>query len=93
MNADAKKYVEGMLTAIVGCLSDTRLGMDMALSTIYYIFFGADLGVDETTDGYRDLNALWRDALDELAKASPGAADFIKDILDFDVFDDLIDGE
>ena len=93
MSADAKKYVEGVLTAVVGCLSDTRLGMDLALYTIYYIFYGADLGVDETTNGYKDLNSIWRDALAKLKKDSPAAGGLIEEILGLDIFEDLIDGE
>ncbi len=91
MSDETKKYVEGTLTVIVECLSDTRLGMDMALATIYYIFFGVDTGVGETTGGYNDLNELWKESLENLRKESPEAADIITGILDLDIFDDIID--
>lgn len=91
MTADAKKYVEGVLTAIVGCLSDTRLGMDLALYTIYNLFYSTDIGVGETTNGYNDLNAIWRDALAQLSKDSPEAGKLIEEILGLDIFEDLLD--
>ncbi len=95
MDADAEKYVRGLLESIINCLANTRLGMDQALATIYYIFFGLDKGVDGTVGGIKNLNAEWRALLEELGysddpdKASIG--NVIIDILDWVGFDDILD--
>ena len=93
MSAEAEKYVELLLNIIADCAVGTRLGMDSALATIYYIFYGADVGVGETTGGYNSLNDAWREALKELREESDIAADLIEEILGSDIFEDIIDPE
>lgn len=93
MSAEAEKYVELTLNIIADCAVETRLGMDTALATIYYIFYGADVGVGETTGGYDSLNDAWREALKELREESDIAADLIEEILGSDIFEDIIDPE
>ena len=93
MSAEAEKYVELVLNIIADCAVGTRLGMDTALATIYYIFYGADIGVGETTGGYNSLNDAWREALKELREESNIAADLIEEILGSDIFEDIIDPE
>lgn len=93
MSAEAEKYVELILNIIADCAVGTRLGMDSALATIYYIFYGADVGVGETTGGYNSLNDAWREALKELREESDIAADLIEEILGSDIFEDIIDPE
>ncbi len=93
MSAEAEKYIELILNIIADCAVGTRLGMDSALATIYYIFYGADIGVGETTGGYNSLNDAWREALKELREESNIAADLIEEILGSDIFEDIIDPE
>ncbi len=93
MSAEVEEFVRGLLTVITECLSDTKLGIDVSLSTLYYIFFGADTGVDGAVGGYNSLNAIWKDALADLRKESADAADMIEDILGWDIFEDIIDTE
>lgn len=44
MTADAEKYVAALLKLIADCSVETKLGMDTALATLYYLFYGADIG-------------------------------------------------
>ncbi len=66
MTADAEKYVRGVLDTIATCATETYLGMDKALATLYYLFYGADLGVGETAGGLKDINAQWQQILKDL---------------------------
>ena len=91
MSPDAEKYVRGVIGLYAEVAVDTRLGMDQALATTYYLFYGADTGVDGVTGGYKDINAAWRDALATLREDSGIAADLIDALLGLGVFDDLID--
>lgn len=63
MTADAEKYVRGILDTLAACSTETYLGMDKALATIYYLFYGADVAIGETTGGIKDLNAEWQQIL------------------------------
>ena len=90
MTGETKRFVESVLKTFAECLADTHLGMDLALATIYYIFFGADSGVDTGKTGYDDLNDAWLAALAELRKESDVAADLIEDILNLDIFKDVL---
>lgn len=90
MTGETKRFVESVLKTFAECLADTHLGMDLALATIYYIFFGADSGVDTGKTGYDDLNDAWLAALAELRKESDVAADLIEDILGLDIFEDVL---
>ena len=93
MTAEAEKYAKALLDLIAECATDTALGMDAALATIYYIFYGVDTGVGETTGGYKDLNAAWKDAIAELKKENSNAGALIEEILGWDIFDDVLDFE
>ena len=66
MSADAEKYVRGILDTIATVAVDTYLGMDQALATLYYLFYGADIGVDGAAGGLKDLNKEWQNILKEL---------------------------
>lgn len=63
MTADAEKYVRGVLDTIATCATETYLGMDKALATIYYLFYGADIAIGETAGGLKDVNAKWQEVL------------------------------
>ena len=91
MSPDAEKYVRGVIGLYAEVAVDTRLGMDQALATTYYLFYGADTGVEGVTGGYKDINAAWREALATLKEDSGIAADLIDALLGLDIFDDLID--
>lgn len=95
MTADAEKYVAGVLKVIADCSVETRLGMDSALATIYYLFYGADIGADHGASGIKDLNKTWTELLKDMRESSDEgeslAGDIIAGILDLDIFDDIID--
>lgn len=93
MSAEAEPYVKAVLDLIVECIAGTHLGTDLALSTLYYVFFGLDTGVTEATNGYNSLNQLWLDTLADLREENEGVADIIEEVLGWDIFDDLIDTE
>ena len=93
MTPDAEKYLRGVIGLYAEVAVDTRLGMDQALATTYYLFYGADTGVDNVTGGYKDINAAWREALESLKKENGMAAELIEALLGFDIFDDLLDVE
>ncbi len=95
MTAEAEKYVGALLKVIADCAVETRLGMDSALATLYYIFYGADIGVGNTATGIKDLNAEWTKLLKDMResndKGESAAGNIIAGILDLDIFDDIID--
>ncbi len=93
MCAEVEEFVRGLLTVLVECISGTKLGVDVALSTLYYVFFGVDKGVGEAVGGSKTLDQLWRDALADLRKENDGVADMIEDILGWDIFEDVISPE
>ncbi len=93
MNAEAEKYVRGILQVIAECTTETYLGMDKALATVYYIFYGTDIGVGETANGVKDLNAEWQKAMNKLKKKNPAAWELLDEILGSDVFEDVLDTE
>ncbi len=72
MNADSEKYVRGLLDTIADLSVNTYLGMDKALATLYYLFYGVDIGVGELAGGMKDLNEKWQEALRELGKTDDG---------------------
>lgn len=95
MTADAEKYVAALLKLIADCSVETKLGMDTALATLYYLLYGADIGVGNTATGIKDLNAEWTSLLKNMRESGDrGEAmvgDLIAGILDMDIFDDIID--
>ena len=97
MTADVELYVGALLSAIAKSSVETQLGMDAALSILYYVFYGADLGVDNATNGVKDLNAEWTKLLSEMRNSKDEgealAGEIIAGILDLDIFDDIVDPE
>lgn len=95
MTEEAGKYVGGVLKVIGDCATETYLGMDKALATLYYIYYGLDIGVGETANGVKDLNAEWTKLLEEMRNSKDDgealAGQIITEILDLDIFDDIID--
>ena len=96
MSADAEKYVRALLKSFADVVvgkegEDLRLGMDSVLATIYYIFYGLDIGVGETADGKKEVSELWKKKLEELNKNASSdetkVGDLITDILDI-IFND-----
>ena len=93
MTEETAKYVEGLIKLLADCVKDTSVGMQSALATIYYVFYGVDIGVGEALGGINGVNNAWKEALDELGKKNPAALEFIEYILGWDVFEDLLDPE
>lgn len=95
MTEEAGKYIGGVLKVISDCATETYLGMDKALATLYYIYYGLDIGVGETANGVKDLNAEWTKLLEEMRNSKDDgealAGQIITEILDLDIFDDIID--
>ena len=91
MSADAEKYVAALFKALADCTIGNQLGMDSALATIYYVYYGVDKGVGEAADGKRDLDKAWQAKLKELGysdnKDEQSVGNLITDILDI-VFND-----
>lgn len=69
MGEDAAKYFDALLDLIASCAVETYLGMDSALSTLYYVFFGLDVAVGETSGFLGDINAKWQAILKSLGKS------------------------
>ncbi len=95
MTADAEKYVRGVLKVVGDCATETYLGMDKALATLYYIYYGLDIGVGETANGVKDLNAEWTKLLEDMRNSKDEgealAGQIITGILNLDIFEDIID--
>ncbi len=91
MDKDAEKYVRAALDAIADCTVGTHLGMDSALATVYYLFYGADMAAGGAADGKKDLDKAWKAKLKELGysdnKDEQSVGNLITDILDI-VFND-----
>ena len=97
MTADVETFVGAVLSAIAKSSVETQLGMDSALSVLYYVFYGTEIGVENAANGFKDLNAEWTKLLKEMQnskdKGEALAGDIIAGILDLDIFDDIIDPE
>ena len=95
MTSDVETFVGAVLAAIAKSSVETQLGMDSALSILYYVFYGADLGVGNATNGIKDLNKEWTKLLKDMQNSKDSgealAGDIIAGILDLDIFDDIID--
>ena len=91
MSADAEKYVRALLNSFGDCVvgkegEDLRLGMDTVLATIYYVFYGLDISVDEMVAGKKDLDKAWKEKLEELNKDAATDDTKVGDLLT-DIFD------
>ncbi len=97
MDGAAEKYLRGVFEAYAECVTDTHLGMDQALATTYYLFYSTDIAADETAGAVKDINAKWLKILKKLGKSdNPDEAtigNLLADILDYEIFEDLIDAE
>ncbi len=97
MTADAEKYIRSIIDYLKKNSTVTAYGMDLALATFYYIFYGVDIGVDNTANGIKNLNAEWtkiiRDMRNSKNEGEALAGEIIAGILDLEIFDDVIDPE
>ncbi len=95
MDENAEKYLRGVFDAYAECITGTHLGMDKALATTYYLFYGADIAADETAGAVKDINAKWQKLLKKLGKSdNPDEAsigNLLADILGHEIFEDIID--
>lgn len=95
MDESAQEFVSALLKAIIDYQLGTRYGMDQALATVYYVFYGTDIGVNETAGAIKDVNAQWIELLKKLGMSdNPNEAtvgNLIAKILDLDIFKDIID--
>ena len=98
MTAEGKKYVGAMIEFLAKCVNDTSLGMDAALYSIYYVYYGVDKGASELVTGKEQLSAQWVAKLEELNKNAGSddtkVGDLITDIFDiiFNDEDDIPEG-
>ena len=95
MTEDGEKFLRVVLDTIAGLTLNTKLGMDTALVTIYYLYYGLDIGSNEAATGIKDLNAEWTAILKDMTTSNDSteamAGKIITDILDWDIFDDIVD--
>lgn len=95
MDESAQEFVSALLKAIIDYQLGTRYGMDQALATVYYVFYGTDIGANETAGVIKDVNAQWIELLKKLGMSdNPDEAtvgNLIAKILDLDIFKDIID--
>ena len=91
MDKDAEKYVRAVLDTIADYTVSTHLGMDSALATVYYLFYGADMAAGGAADGLKDVNKEWLKRLKKLGlsdnREEETVGNLIADILDI-VFTD-----
>ncbi len=97
MDGTAEEVIRAILQSIADVTLETSLGQDTALATIYYVFYGVDLGVDFAATGMKDLNAEWTKLLkdmknsDDIGESTAGT--IITTILGWEIFEDIIDPE
>lgn len=91
MSEDAEKYMRGLLDSIMAVPTETFIGMDQALATIYYVYYGADLGVGGLAGGLKDINAEWQKILAELGRSDNPDEITIGNVL-ADFLDKYMDG-
>ena len=97
MDADAEKHLRAVFELYAECVTETHLGMDKALATTYYLFYGTDIAADETADGLKDVNAKWQRILKKLGKSDNpdevSIGNLLAEILEYEIFEDIIDAE
>lgn len=97
MSPDAETYIRGLFDFYAECVTETHLGMDKALATTYYLFYGSDIAADETAGAVKDVNSKWQQILKKLGKSdNPDEAsigNLLAAILDLEIFEDLIGSE
>ncbi len=81
MEAEAEKYVRGVLNTMAELATETYLGMDQALAMLYHLYYGLDTGADQLAGGLKDLNAKWQEALRKLGKTEDGNGNSIGDAI------------
>ncbi len=97
MDGTAEEVIRAILQSIADVTLETSLGQDTALATIYYVFYGAEVGADFAATGIKDLNAEWTQLLkdmknsDDMGEAAAGT--IITTILGWEIFEDIIDPE
>lgn len=86
MDKDAEKYVRAVLDTIADYTVSTHLGMDSALATVYYLFYGADMAAGSAADGLKDVNEEWLKRLKKLGlsenREEETVGNMLADILD-----------
>ena len=92
MSESGKEFAEGTIEVLAGALQ-TELGMQAALTAVYYIYYGLDVGADSTVGGLTDINKIWQESLESIKNNVPGMGDVIDDILDLDALDGIISEE
>ncbi len=93
MTEEVEPYVDALLDLVVDCVTETQLGAETALATIYYVFYGIDTGVDGVANGKKELKDLWLDAFDGLKKENSAAGELIEEILGWEIFEDIFSAE
>ncbi|MGN0443992.1 MAG: hypothetical protein ACI4F5_05180 [Acutalibacteraceae bacterium] len=94
MSADAEKYITGFLYLLADYTVTNRLGMDKALASTYYVFFGLDIGAEETANGKKNIDKTWQNVLKKLDGTKvEGLGTFIGSLLDEITGGDIINGD
>ena len=93
MSADAEKHIRGLFEFYAECVTETHLGMDKALATTYYVFYGTDIAADETAGAVKDINAKWQQILKKLGKSDNpdevSIGNLLAKILGHEIFEDV----
>ena len=94
MSPDAEGYISAILQIFEGYIISTKLGMDQALATLYYIYVGADITVDKSADALKDVNASWQKVLKDLGMSDDPqeqtVGNLLASILELDMFEDVL---
>ncbi len=96
MNEDAEMYIRSIFDMFATISTETYLGMDQALATLYYVFYGLDLAVDKTSGGLKDVNAKWQQILKDMGKSDdPNESSLGNALADFldTYFEDIFTSE
>lgn len=91
MGETGTKFIEGTMDVVADCALNTSIGMELALMSAYYIFYGVDTGVQGTVDGRDDLSDAFNGLMDIVKEANPDSYDLLNKIFgkidpDGDVF-------
>lgn len=94
MCADAEKYIKGFLYMLADYTVTTSLGMDKALASTYYVFFGLDIGAEESVNVKKNVDKTWQNVLKKLDGTKvEGLGTFIGSFLDEITGGDIINGD
>ena len=96
MTDDARKYMAALFATIQYGMGETDKGIEASLATLYYVFYGLDIGVGEANGILKDINSEWEKILKDLGKSDDPneitVGNLLAAALDM-YFDDIFDSE